>query len=167
MTDSAFDDVLQANRTWAAGFPHRGATAPATRGLAVLTCMDSRIDPLRALGLDVGDAKVLRNAGGRLTDDMASDLVLATHLLDVRRVLVLVHTSCAMASKTDAEVTAAVREGSGLDAGDHAWQTVPDQRARLEADVARLRAEPLLKPGTVVSGAVYDVDTGLVEVVVP
>ena len=165
MTD--FDDVLEANRAYAADFPHRGVPAPAARGLAVLTCMDSRIDPLRALGLQVGDVKMLRNAGGRLTDDMANDLVLASHLLAVRRILLMPHTSCAMASSTDAQVTAAVREGSGLDAGDRVWQTIPDQRARLAADVARLRAEPLLKPGTVVAGAVYDVDTGLVEVVEP
>ena len=164
---SAFDDVLSANAAYAEDFPHAGATAPASRGLAVLTCMDSRIDPLRALGLEVGDFKMLRNAGGRLTDDMRSDLVLASHLLNVKRVLIMPHTRCAMASNTDADVSAAILSQAGLDAGDHAWHTVPDQLTRLGSDVDALRADPLLNPGTVVSGAIYDVETGRIQIVVP
>lgn len=165
MTD--FEDLLAANRAYAEDFAFAGVTAPASRGLAVLTCMDSRLDPLRALGLAVGDFKMLRNAGGRLTDEMRQDIVLATHLLGVNRVLIMPHTKCAMALSTDAEITARILAETGLDAGSRAWHTVPDQLARLKADVETLRADPLLKPGTVVAGCRYDVDTGLVEILVP
>lgn len=165
MTD--FDDLLAANAAYAEDFAYAGVTAPASRGLAVLTCMDSRLDPLRALGLSVGDFKMLRNAGGQLTSDMQRDIVIASHLLGVTRVLIMPHTRCAMASLTDAEVNARILADSGLDAGDTAWHTVPDQLARLKEDVEALRADPLLKPGTVVAGCRYDVDTGLVEILVP
>lgn len=167
MTGTVFDDVLRANQAFAADFAYRGMPAPAARGLAVLTCMDSRLDPLRALGLAVGDFKMLRNSGGRLTDDMCSDLVLTTHVLGVERILLMPHTKCAMSSNTDEQVSAQVRAGSGLDATGVAWHTISDQMGRLARDVATLRAAPLLKPGTVVAGAVYDVDTGLVEIVIP
>ncbi len=165
-TDSTFEDILSANREYGKDFPHRGVTAPAARGLAVLTCMDSRIDPLRALGLDVGDFKMLRNAGGRLTGDMENDLVLASHLLNVRRVLIMPHTLCAMTLSTDEQVSEAI-ETSGLDVRGRVWNTIPDQRARLRHDVLRLRQVPGLHADTVVAGAIYDVDTGLVEIVVP
>ncbi len=162
-----FDDLLEANRRYGENFPHRGVSAPAARGLAVLTCMDSRLDPLRALGLEVGDFKMLRNAGGRLTADMESDVVLASHLLNVRRVLIMPHTQCAMTVADDAAVTAAILETSGLDTTGRDWGTDPDQRARLQHDVLRLRHASGLHPETVVAGAIYDVDTGLMDIVVP
>ncbi len=165
--DGVFDDILAANRRYGEDFPHRGVPAPAARGLGVLTCMDSRIDPLRALGLKVGDFKMLRNAGGRLTADMESDVVLASHLLNVRRVLIMPHTLCAMTLSTDAEVSAAIEASAGVDTSGQAWGTDPDQRTRLRHDVLRLRQAPALHPDTVVAGAIYDVDTGLVEIVVP
>lgn len=164
MTD--FDDILDANTAYAADFPHAGVTAPAARGLAVLTCMDSRIDPLRAFGLEVGDFKMLRNAGGQLSEDMQRDIVLASHLLNVKRVLIMPHTKCAMASADNAGVTARILEEGGPDCGDTDWHTVADQRARLEADVASLRADPRLHEGVVVVGGIYDVDTGKVELLV-
>ena len=170
MQDTAvytFDDVLAANRDYARDFAFGHVPAPAARGLALLTCMDSRLDPLRALGLTIGDFKMLRNAGGRLTDDMRSDLVLASHLLGVHRVLVMPHTRCAMSSGTDEDVAERIRTGSGIDPGSRRWHTIADQRARLDRDVVALRADPHLHPDVVVGGAVYDVDTGLIELVIP
>lgn len=164
---TAFDDLLAANAAYAAQFTGGSLTAPAARELAVLTCMDSRIDPLRALGLQIGDFKMLRNAGGRLTADMQQDLVLASHLLNVRRVLIMPHTKCAMTSAGNADITARILADSGLDAGERDWQTIPDQLGRLKTDVETLRADPLLFPGTVVSGAIYDVETGTIEIVFP
>jgi carbonic anhydrase len=164
---SSFEDLLFANQTYATTFSWRGVPAPAARGLAVLSCMDSRIDPLRVFGLQVGDFKMLRNAGGRLTADMANDLAVASHLLNVRRILILPHTKCAMASSTDAGISDAIRADSGVETAGTVWGTTDDQVGRLEADVRRLAALPALKPGTVVAGGRYDVDTGRIEILVP
>ena len=92
-----FADVLAANETYANGFPLRGLQARATKGLAVLTCIDSRIEPLAMLGLRPGDAKILRNAGARVTDDVLRTLVFASYLLGVDRAMVIAHTDCRMA----------------------------------------------------------------------
>ena len=99
---STFDDLLEANRAYAAENPILGFDGVAHAGVAIVTCMDSRIDPLRMIGLKPGDAKIFRNPGGRVTDQALEALVLATHLLGVNRVLVIPHTRCAMANSTEA-----------------------------------------------------------------
>src|ERR1700755_1147179 len=103
----AFDDLLAANEDFSRTFEYSGLTGRAPRGLAVVTCMDSRIDPLKLLGLGAGDAKILRNAGARVTDDVLRTLVLAVHLLGVERVMIVAHTDCRMTKVTDDEVHAA------------------------------------------------------------
>ena len=162
MTD-AFDDLLAANRTYAETFDLGGFDGVAHAGIAIVTCMDSRIDPLRMLGLQPGDAKIFRNPGGRVTPQALEALVLGVHLLNVHRILVIPHTRCAMASSTLEELRERVGESAGQDAS---WQTfgvVADQKAALEDDVRRVRSHPLI-PGTVaVGGFVYDVDTGLLS----
>src|SRR3954451_24104577 len=110
-----FDDVLTANATYSEQFVDPGRPGKAARGLAVVTCMDSRISPLEMLGLTNGDAKILRNAGARVTEDVLRTLVLAGHLLGVDRVMVVAHTDCRMSSVTDAEVHAAIAETAGID----------------------------------------------------
>src|SRR5689334_6161216 len=110
-----FDDLLARNEDYAATFVDEGMPGQASKGLAVVTCMDSRIDPLKMLGLRPGESKILRNAGGRVTDDVLRTLVLATHLLGVNRVLVVEHTDCKMASTTDDNVHATIFESSGID----------------------------------------------------
>src|ERR1700712_2179939 len=104
MTASAFDDVLDGNARYAATFRDEGKAGRAARGLAVVTCMDSRIEPLQMLGMERGDAKILRNAGARVTDDVLRTLVLAVALLGVRRVLVVPHTDCGMVKNDDGTV---------------------------------------------------------------
>jgi len=159
----AFDDLLAANRTYAETFDLGGFDGVAHAGIAIVTCMDSRIDPLRMLGLQPGDAKIFRNPGGRVTSAALEALVLGVHLLNVQRILVVPHTRCAMASATLEELRERVGESAGQDAS---WQTfgvVADQKAALEDDVRRVRSHPLI-PGTVaVGGFVYDVDTGLLS----
>src|SRR3954454_25372398 len=125
--DDAFDDVQQANQEHARTFQPRAKTGMAGRGLAVLTCMDTRIDPLAMLGLLPGDAKILRNAGARVTEDVLRTLVLAVHLLGVRRVMVVAHTDCRMSSVTDAEVHAAIAETAGIDTRSLDFRTLADQ----------------------------------------
>lgn len=163
---SAFDPELAANREYAAAFDHPHLAGRAARGLAVVTCMDSRIDPLGMLGLQRGDAKILRNAGGRVTEDVLRTLVLATHLLGVDRVLVAQHTDCRMAKVTDEQAHEAIRDGSGIDTRSLEFHTMPDQRAALEHDVVKVRAWPYLPQGVRVAGGLYDVTSGRLEILV-
>ena len=174
MTDDAparvpgFDDLLAANEGYVARFTSAGLAGTAARGLAVVTCMDSRIEPLQMLGLSKGDAKILRNAGGRVTDDVLRTLVLATHLLGVSRVMVVVHTDCRMSKITDEQVHEAILvEGAGIDTRSLEFRTVDDQARCLEQDVQRIRSWPYLPVAVSVVGGVYDVSTGRFEVTVP
>lgn len=158
-----FADVVAANQEYAAEYQQVGPSGWAAKGLAVITCMDSRIDPLRVLGMAPGDVKILRNAGARVTDDVLRTLVLATYLLGVTRVLVMPHTDCKMASGEEADVHALILEKSGVDTRSIEIRTVTDQVSALITDVVRIRSNPLLPPDLVVGGAIFDVATGLIR----
>lgn len=162
----AFDDLMEANRAFADQLDASGLAGRAAAGIGMVTCMDSRIDPLRMVGLSLGDAKIFRNPGGRVTDQALEALVLGVHLLNVQRILVIPHTSCAMASATQEELRERVGAASGQDVS---WQTfgvVADQEAALRDDVARVVSHPLIPDGIPVGGFLYDVDTGLLQRVV-
>jgi carbonic anhydrase len=161
-----FEDVLQANQAFAATYSDPHLPGRAARNLALLTCMDSRIDPLAMLGLGRGDAKILRNAGARVTDDVLRTLVLAVYLLDVSRVMIVAHTDCRMAKHSEAELHASVKAQSGLDTRSIDFGAVDDQDAVLARDVQRIRSWPYLPPGLPVIGCQYDLSTGLVNVLV-
>jgi len=163
---TAFDDVLDANAAYQQTFTDSGLPGRAGRGLAVVTCMDSRIDPLGLFGLVPGDAKILRTAGARVTDDVLRSLVLAHHLLGVERVVVLAHTDCGMAKVTDEQVHEAVRARSGIDSRSLQFQTIRDQATALVGDVQRVRSSPYLPAGMPVAGGIFDVHTGAVTLVV-
>jgi carbonic anhydrase len=154
-----FADVLAANDAYRQGFGLAGLEARAARGLAVLTCMDSRIEPLAMLGLRPGDAKILRNAGARVTDDVLRTLVLATYLLGVERAMIVAHTKCRMAAGDEEDVHDAVRAAGGPDTRSLAFLVTSDQEATLRADVQRVRSWPYLVD-LQVGGFLYDVDTG-------
>lgn len=155
-----FGDVMVANAEYVQRFSLTGLEPVAGRGLAVVTCMDSRIEPLAMLGLAPGDAKIMRNAGARVTDDVLRTLTLATHLLGVQRVMVVPHTRCKMASATPEQVVDQISDLSGIDTRSIDFGLVADQAQTLAADVQRIRSWPFLAPGTVVGGFVYDVDDG-------
>src|SRR3954466_4160937 len=114
--DNRFDDLLEANREFASAFALAGFDGIAHAGVAIVTCMDSRIDPLRLVGLHPGDAKIFRNPGGRVTSNALEALVLGVHLLGVERILIVPHTRCAMASNSEQELRARVGESAGQDA---------------------------------------------------
>jgi len=154
-----FGDVLAANEGYADGFRLAGLRPRAARGLAVLTCMDSRVAPLEMLGLKPGDAKILRNAGARVTDDVLRTLVLATYLLGVERAMVVAHTDCRMAAGEEDDVHAALDEAGAPDTRSLAFLVTTDQEATLRDDVQRLRSSPYLVRLTV-GGFLYDVETG-------
>ena len=159
MPDDTFADVLAGNGDYAVRFDPSGLTGRAAKGLAVLTCIDSRIDPLAALGLTAGDAKILRNAGARVTDDVLRTLVLASYLLGVERVMVMAHTDCRMVGASDSDVHEAIRAGGGPDTRSLAFQVTDDQDATLREDVQRIRSSPYLRD-VAVGGFVYDVASG-------
>ncbi|HET7356808.1 MAG TPA: carbonic anhydrase [Nocardioidaceae bacterium] len=163
---SPFDDLLSANEHFAQSFPHADVQGVARAGVAVVTCMDARIPPLEMLGLRLGDAKVVRNPGGRVTPVAMEALVLAVNLLGVNRILVVPHTRCAMASSTQEEMRARVAESSGGDTSEVTFSVVDDQRAALVKDVEAVRHHPLVPSSVAVGGFVYDVDTGRLEQVV-
>ena len=167
MTDfpaSAFEDVLAANGTHVENFSDSALTGIARKGLAIITCMDSRIAPLSVVGMEPGDVKIIRNAGARVTDDVLRTLVLATYLLNVDRVLVMPHTECKMASGSEAAIHAEIKERFDVDTRSMEFRTVDNQVAALQTDLDRIRAFPLLPSGLQVGGAIYDVRTGRLNI---
>ena len=158
-----FHDVLSQNRKFVSEFRQGSLSARAQRGLAIITCMDSRISPLALVGMQPGDAKILRNAGARVTDDVLRTLVLATYLLGVNRILVMPHTDCRMARESEAQLHETIEKQFGVDTRSVEFRTVENQRDALAYDVTRIRSYPLLQSGVVVGGAIYDVATGKLE----
>jgi len=163
---SDFDDLLAANRAYASDFKLGGFDGVARSGVAIVTCMDSRIDPLGMIGLVPGDAKILRNPGGRVTDQVLVALVLGVTLLKVDRVLVIEHTRCAMASASEDELRARVGSEAGVDASWMSLGVIDNQAMALRGDVAKVRSHPLIGDHVAVGGFLYDVDTGLLEPIV-
>ena len=158
-----FDDLLEANARFADDFDLGGFDGVAHAGVALVTCMDSRIDPLRMLGLSHGDAKIFRNPGGRVTPQALEALVLGVHLLNVQRILIVPHTRCAMASSTLEQVREKVGASAGQDVSWQQFSMVPDQVAALGDDVHQVQSHPLIPDTVKVGGFLYDVDTGRLE----
>jgi carbonic anhydrase len=157
---TTFADLLTRNGGYQNQFNHGGFDGVAHAGVAMVTCMDSRIEPLKMIGLKVGDAKIMRTPGGRVTPDALIGCILSVHLLGVNRILVVPHTRCAMASGEDADIVAKVKETTGEDLSDLRLGASTDQRARLAEDVAALRENPHIQGRALIGGFMYDVDTG-------
>jgi len=181
---TVLEEVLTANNAYAEAFGDKSELAlPPARGFAILTCMDARLDPAKYAGLSEGDAHVIRNAGGRASDDAIRSLVISYKLLGTREWFVIHHTNCGMQFFTDEVMrgllansleTAALGEagfyevgtGPGSAEGKYIdWLTITDQAASVLEDVERIKAHPLVPQGMPVYGYIYDVATGrLVEV---
>ena len=157
-----FDDLLTANKRYSISFPH-GFDGIAHQGVLILTCMDSRLEPLEMFGLRVGEAKILRTAGGRLTHPALAAMVMGVHKLKVNRILIVPHTQCAAASVTEEALRASITELSGVDATEFDFGVDPDQLGRLREDVDAVRTQPLVGPFAEVGGFLYNVETGLVD----
>ncbi len=160
---AAFADLLHANRRYAEHFDLAGFDGIARAGVAMVTCMDSRIDPLGMIGIGPGDAKILRNPGGRVTDQVLVALVIGVTLLNVDRILVVHHTKCAVAQQSEPELHAAIAERSGKDASWMSLGIIDDQHRAIRTEVAKARSHPLIPGSVEVGGFMYDVDTGLLE----
>ena len=159
MTDGPFDDLLAANAASAEHYIFGGLAPKAAKLLCVLTCMDSRVDPVQMLRLAPGDAKVLRNAGARVTDEVLRDVVVARYLLGAARCMVIAHTGCAMASGSEESLHEAIAASGGPDTSGLRFLSTGDQEAALREDVDRLRTSPYL-PGLTVGGFVFELETG-------
>lgn len=155
-----FDDLLEANQRYRTEFHDSGVEGTAAKGLAVLTCIDSRIDPLAMLGLRAGDAKIIRNAGARVTEDSLRSLVLAANFLGVTRLCVVHHTDCAMVGSTDDEMRERISALRGVDASGWDFLASTDQRKTLRDDLARIASCALLPPNLQVGGFIFDVHSG-------
>jgi carbonic anhydrase len=148
------DELLAANA--AADQPPEVLEARPSRQLAVLTCMDARIDVFAALGLRLGEAHVIRNAGGRVTEDVLRSLALSSHVLGVETVVVMQHTRCGLAGVTDDEL-------ERLTGADVRFLPIDDHAEALREDVATLATTPYLNRISTIAGFVYDVDTGRID----
>lgn len=176
-TSAVLREVLEANRRFAAGFGGTtGLVAAPTRRFAVLTCMDARLDPVKFAGLADGDAHVIRNAGGRASDDAIRSLIISARALGTREWFVIHHTGCGLQGCTNeqlADLLAESLEPDGMDASErkpgsdqgHLIDFLPfdDLDRSVVDDVARIRDHPLVSGRVPIYGYVYDVDTGLLR----
>jgi carbonic anhydrase len=152
------DKMLEAAGQRADALAAPGLSPRPRRHVAVLACMDTRIDPLAMLGLEAGDAKILRNAGARVTEEVLGTLVVARYLLDVERLMVIAHTGCRMVGEAG-DLEAAIRAAGGPDTSGLPIRTAPDQEAAVRSDVELARSFESLA-GLQVGGFLYDVETG-------
>lgn len=159
-----FSDIIEANAGYARDHEEL-ADGRARRGLAIVTCIDTRIDPLKAFGLIPGDAKVIRNAGARVTKDVLRTLIIATHALGVDRIALIQHTDCGVANNTQHSLEDLVEADTGNSASDIDFLTIGDQRATLRSDAQILRDNPLLPAGTEIGTFIFDVHGGALEAV--
>lgn len=162
---SRFDEFLDANQAFAASFDKGDLPMPPARKVAVVACMDARLHPEKVLGLEIGDAHVIRNAGGRAEDAIRS-LVISERLLGTTEIVVLHHTDCGMLTFTNEQLADKVHTDLGVDVAGRDFLPFPDLDQSVRDDVAILRESPLIPKDIPISGAVYDVATGTVREVV-
>ena len=159
MGRDAFGDVLAANEEYARRYALGGVRGQAAKGLAVLTCIDTRIEPLAMLGLAPGDAKILRNAGARVDAGVLATLVLAHRLLGVDRAMVVAHTDCRMSVGTEAELHEALAAAGDPETSDLTFAVAAGREETIRSDVDQIRSSPHLA-GLEAAGFLYDVQTG-------
>jgi carbonic anhydrase len=156
---STIDELLAASEQYARGFDRGDLPLPPARRVAILTCMDARILPSRLLGLEEGDAHVIRNAGGRARDALRS-LIISQRLLGTQEIAVIHHTDCGMLTFSNRDLRQKVKEDLGSDTGEFDFLPFQDLDESVREDVEFLQATQLLNPDTAIRGFVYDVRTG-------
>ena len=163
---SIVEEFLTANQRFADTFTAGDTPAPPARHTAVLTCMDARLDPAAFLGLAIGDAHVIRNAGGRASDDALRSLIISSRLLGTRAFVVIHHTDCGMLTFTNDDLRRQLAQQTGVDAGAIDFLPFTDLEESVREDVRRIQASPFIAADIPVSGFIYDVHTGRLQQVV-
>jgi carbonic anhydrase len=158
---SATDDALRANQVYSLTFSHKHLSRSPQRKLAILSCMDARIDVEVALGLRPGDANILRNAGALVTEDILRSLILSHHLLGMEEVMIVAHTGCGMLSFKDQDLMARLRNMTGVAVvSPQSFGAFQDLEESVRDQVQKVRNHPWLASLTSVRGFIYDVETG-------
>ena len=160
---AVFDEFLEANKRYAESFENGDLSAPPAKRVAVVTCMDARLHPEDFLGLGLGDAHIIRNAGGRVSEDAIRSLVISQRLLGTSEVIVVHHTDCGMMTFEDEDLAEKIRQDLGVDASGHDFLTFSDLEQSVRDDVETLQKSPLIPDDVALSGAVYDVESGEVR----
>jgi carbonic anhydrase len=158
-----FQRFIERNKEFVKKFRHGDKAMPPAQHVAVLTCMDARIHPEDALGLEIGDAHMIRNAGGRASDDAIRSLVISSTLLGTDEFAVMHHTDCGMLTFTNDDLRKKLADERGVDASNVDFLPFPDLEQSVRDDVATINASPLLPDGIEVTGWVYDVKTGKIS----
>ncbi len=153
-------NMLKANEQYASGFKKGNLNMPPARKVAVLACMDARLDPARFLGLEEGDAHVIRNAGGRASDDAIRSLIISSQLLGTREYVVIHHTDCGMLTFTNDQLRQKLKQETGADASKIDFLPFKDLEQSVREDVQRIKASPFLPDDVTVEGFIYNVKTG-------
>jgi carbonic anhydrase len=156
---SVTDELLESNRTYAQSFSSGELPMPPARRVAVVACMDARLNPYGMLGLNEGDAHVIRNAGGVVTDDVIRSLLISQRLLGTREVVLVHHTDCGMLTFRDDDVKAAVQADTGLKPP-FALEAFGDLDEDVRQSIARIKASPFVPDKSSIRGFVYDVGSG-------
>ena len=156
------DELLEANKSYAESFDQGGLPMPPARHVAIVTCMDARLHPAKFLGLEVGDAHVIRNAGGRASDDAVRSLIISSQLLGTKEFAVIHHTDCGMLTFSNEDMVSKL----GEEAGAIDFLPFSDNEASVREDVEKIRNSSLIPDGVPVSGYIYDVNTGALQTVV-
>ena len=163
---SAIDDALANNSRYADGFDKGDLPLPPARGLAVVACMDARLDPHRIMGLEEGDAHVIRNAGGVITDDAIRSLTISQRLLGTREIALIHHTDCGMLTFRDDDVKDAIEADTGLRPA-FAMEAFRGLESDVRQSMARIQANPFIPHKDHVRGFVYDCGSGRLNEVSP
>ena len=160
------DELLTNNRAFAEDFPDKGLALAPRRHLAVVACMDSRMDMFQILGLDHGDAHIIRNAGGVVTDDVIRSLVLSQRFLNTREIILVHHTNCGLQQVNEDDFKHEIEAEIGVKPW-WALESFRDPYANVGQSIGRLRLNPFIGYKEHIRGFVYDVDTGLLHEVFP
>ena len=156
---SVTDELLKNNEAYAASFDKGDLALPPAKKVAVLACMDARLDPAGALGLTEGDAHVIRNAGGVVTDDEIRSLAISQRLLGTEEIILIHHTDCGMLTFTDDDFKQSIQEDVGIKPHWSA-EAFGDLDEDVRQSIARIKASPFIPNKDSVRGFVYDVETG-------
>jgi carbonic anhydrase len=159
---SATDDLLKNNEAFAAGFDDGDVPAPPAKKVAVVACMDARVNPYPILGLELGDAHVIRNAGGVVTDDEIRSLAISQRLLGTEEIILIHHTDCGMLTFSDDDFKREIREETGIEPPWHSG-AFTDLEDNVRRSIERIKSSPFIPNKGSIRGFVYDVKSGALE----